>query len=98
MFEFMCTYIWRIKPREKWKKLMTNNPESPSFCMIKPSNIAYVLAIIKKLEKLSDQVKKRQFGDPGTSPKKRARPRFSGREGRKRESGIRATKGVRAYP
>ncbi len=74
--------------RRKVEKLMTNNPGSPFFCMVTPSDIAYVLAIIKNGKELWDQAKKRQIGDPGTSPEKNARPRFSGGEGRKRESGI----------
>ncbi len=88
VFEFMSTYIRRIKPDVKWKKLITNNLGSPSFCMVTPSNIAYVSAIIKNRKELWDHAKKRQVSDPGTSPKKRARPQFSGGEGRKRESGI----------
>jgi hypothetical protein len=39
-------------------------------------------------KELWDQAKKRQVGDPGTSPKRKARPRFIGGEVRKRESGI----------
>ncbi len=52
VFEFMCTYVRRIKPDVKWKKLMTNNPGSPFFCMVTPSIIAYVLAIIKNGKEL----------------------------------------------
>ena len=88
VYDFLCTYVRRIKPNVKWKKLMTNNPGSPLLCMVTPNDIAYVLAIIKNGKELWDQAKKRQVGDPGTSPKKKARPQFSGGEGRKRESGI----------
>ncbi len=88
VFEFMCTYVRRIKPNVKWKKLMTNNTGSPFFCMVTPSNIVYVLAIIKNGKELWYQAKKRQVGDPSTSPEKKARPQFSGGEGRKRESSI----------
>ncbi len=52
VFEFMCTYVRRIKPDVKWKKLMTNNLRSPFFCMVTPSNIAYKLAIIKNGKEL----------------------------------------------
>ena len=74
VFEFMCTYIRRIKPGVKWTTLMTNNSGSLFFCMVTPSDIAYVLAIIKNGKELLDQAKKRQVGDPSTSPKKKARP------------------------
>ncbi len=60
VYEFMCTYIRKIKPDVKWKKLMTKNPGGLFFCMITPSNIAYVLAIIKNGKDLWDQAKKRQ--------------------------------------
>ncbi len=26
VYEFMCTYVRRIKPNTRWKKLLTNNP------------------------------------------------------------------------
>jgi hypothetical protein len=48
-----------------------------------PSDIAYVLAIIKNGQEMWDQAK-----NPSTSPKKKLRPLFSAGEGRKRESGI----------
>ncbi len=86
VFEFMCTYVRRIKPNVKWKKLMTNNPGSPFFCMVTPSDIAYVLAIIKNGKELWDQAKKRQAGDPGTSPKKKGKATIQrGREKEERE-------------
>jgi hypothetical protein len=67
---------------------MTKNPGGPFFCMITPSDIANVLAIIKNGKDLLDQAKTRQFGFPGTSPEKKATPRFSREEEKKRESGI----------
>ena len=86
VFEFMCTYVRRIKPNIKWKKLMTNNPGSPFFCMVTPNDIAYVLAIIKNGKELWDQAKKRQAGDPGTSPKKKGKATIQqGREKEERE-------------
>jgi hypothetical protein len=88
VYKFMCTYVRRIKPDLKWKKLMTKNPGGLFLCMITPSDIAYVLAIIKNGKDLWDQAKKKQVGDPGTSPEKKARPQFSGGEERKRESDI----------
>ena len=60
-----------------------NNPGNPFICCITPSNIAYVLAIIKNGKDMWDQAK-----NPGTSPKKKVRPLFSAGDGRKRESGI----------
>ena len=62
---------------------MTKCPGCPFICCKTPSNIAYVLAIIKNGKELWDQAK-----NPSTSPEKKVRPLFSAGEGRKRESGI----------
>ncbi len=59
---------------------MTNNPGQPFICCITPSNIAYVLAIIKNAKDAWDQAK-----NPGKSPEKKVRPLFSSGERRKRE-------------
>jgi len=47
-----------------------------------PSDIAYVLAVIKNGQEMWDQAK-----NPSTSPEKKLKPLFSSGEGRKRESG-----------
>jgi hypothetical protein len=83
VYNFICTYVRRIKPNVKWKKLLMKNAGCPFICCITPSNIAYVLAIIKNGKEMWDQAK-----NPGSSPEKKARPLFSAGEGRKRESGI----------
>jgi hypothetical protein len=69
-------------------------PGCPFICCITPSDIAYLLAIIKNGKEMWDQAK-----NPGTSPEKKVRPLFSTGEGRKRESGISAwnKKGLEFY-
>ncbi len=62
------------------------NAGSPIFCMITPSNIAYVCEIIKNRKDMWDQAK-RLMNDPDAEPKKKAKPQFSTGEGKKRESG-----------
>jgi hypothetical protein len=57
VYDFMCTYIRRIKPDARWKKLLVKCPVSPFICCITPSDIAYVLAIIKNGKEMWDQVK-----------------------------------------
>ena len=87
IYEFMCNYVRRIKPDAKWKKILFQNPGSPFFCVLTPSDIAYVLAIIKNGKDVWDQAKS-VMNDPNASPpEKKARPLFSAGEGRKRESG-----------
>ncbi len=84
VYEFMCTYIWRIKPNAKWKKLLKNNPGSPFFCLVTPSDIAYILAIIKNGKDTWDQ-EKRLENDLEADPEKKAKMLFSVGEGRKGE-------------
>ncbi len=57
VYAFMCTYLLRMKPDTRWKKLLTMNPGFPFICFFTPSNIAYVLAIIKNGQKMWDQAK-----------------------------------------
>ena len=83
MYDFMCTYVQRMKPHTRWMKLLMMNPGCPFICFFTPSNIAYVLAIIKNGQEMWGQAK-----NPSTSPEKKLRPLFSAGEGRKRESGI----------
>jgi hypothetical protein len=83
VYDFMCTYVRRMKPDTRWKKLLTMNPGRPFICFFTPSDIAYVLAIIKNGQDMWDQAKKQS-----TSPEKKLRPLFIAGEGRKRKSGI----------
>ena len=83
VYDFICTYVRRMKPDTRWKKLLTMNPGRPFICFFTPSDIAYVLAIIKNGQDMWDQAKKQS-----TSPEKKLRPLFSAGEGRKRKSGI----------
>ena len=83
VYDFICTYVRRMKPNTRWKKLLTNDPGRPFICCITPIDIAYVLAIIKNGLEMWDQAK-----NPSTNPEKRLSPLFSKGEGRKRESGI----------
>jgi hypothetical protein len=83
VYDFMCTYVRRMRPDKRWKKMMTLNPGWPFICLFTPSDIAYVLAVIKNGQEMWDQAK-----NPSASPEKKLRPLFSSGEGRKKESGI----------
>ena len=37
VYDFMCTYVRRIKPDVKWKKLLMKNPGCPFICCITPN-------------------------------------------------------------
>jgi hypothetical protein len=47
VYDFMCTYVRRMKPDTRWKKILKMNPGCPFICHFTPRDIAYVLAIIK---------------------------------------------------
>ncbi len=80
----------RLEDQAQHKVEETNDKESRGFVLLYNNTKQHCVCvgIIKNGKDLWDQAKKRQVGDPGTSPKKKARPQFSGGEGRKRESGI----------
>ncbi len=68
---FAGTIKWfagRIKPDTRWKKILKMNAGNPFICHFTPSNIAYVLAIIKNGQEMWDQAK-----NPSTSPEKKLR-------------------------
>jgi hypothetical protein len=67
----------------RWKKILKMNAGNPFICHFTPSDIAYVLAIIKNGQEMRDQAK-----NPSTSPEKKLKPLYSAGEKRKRESGI----------
>ena len=83
VYEFFVTYIRRMKPDLTWKKLLSSNKNTPFPNWITPSDIAYVLAIIKNGKEMWDEAR-----SPSTSLEKKARPLFSAGEGIKRESGV----------
>ncbi len=47
VFEFVCLYLRRIKTDVVWKKLLRENEGDPIFKFITPSDIAYILSIMK---------------------------------------------------
>ncbi len=85
--KFMCTYVQWITPNATWnRRMMTNKPNRPFFCYVTPSDIAYILSLIKNGKDMWDQTKRRQE-NPEARREKRAKPLFSTGEGKWRESG-----------
>jgi hypothetical protein len=83
VYDFICTYVRRMKPGAKWKKLLKINAGNPFICQFTPSDIAYVLLLVKNGQEMWDQAK-----NSSTCPEKKLRPLYSTGEGRKKESGI----------
>ncbi len=47
IFEFLLNYVGRIKLDSDWRKLLKKNPEKPFLLFVTPSDIAFILALIK---------------------------------------------------
>jgi hypothetical protein len=86
VYEFMTTYVQRIYPDTVWKCNMEQSPNIVFFQMVTPSNIAYVILLVKNGKSLWDQ-KKRQMNNPGMGGEKKERPLFTRGEGKKRTYG-----------
>ena len=86
VFKFVCLYLRRIKTDVVWKKLLRENKGDPIFKFITPSDIAYILSIMKNGKEMWNQ-KKRLESTGGTTQEEKIGPLFSVGEGRKRMSG-----------
>ncbi len=84
--KFMCTYVRWITPNATWNKRMTKEPNRPFFCYVTPSDIAYILSLIKNRKDIWVQTKIR-LEYPEARHEKRAKPLFSTGEEKRRESG-----------
>ena len=47
MFEFLLNYVSRFKSDKDWRKLLKKNPEKPFLLFVTPSDIAFILSLIK---------------------------------------------------
>ena len=47
VFEFLLNYVRRFKSDKDWRKLLKKNPEKPFLLFVTPSDIAFILALIK---------------------------------------------------
>jgi hypothetical protein len=83
VYEFMAMYVQRIYPDAEWKCKMEQNPNKVFFQMVTPSNIAYVISLVKDGKSLWDQ-KKRQKNNSEMEGEKKERPLFTCGEGKKR--------------
>jgi len=55
VFEFLLNYVRRMRSDLNWSKLLQKNPERPFLLFITPSDIVYVLALIKNGMAIWDQ-------------------------------------------
>ncbi len=85
MFEFLFNYVRRIKLDSDWRKLLKKNPEKPFLLFVTPSDIAFILSLIKNGLGMWEQARRQQ--DSRTRVESKALPLFTKGEGQKRESG-----------
>jgi hypothetical protein len=85
VFEFLLNYVRRMRSDLNWIKLLKKNPEKPFLLFVTPSDIAYVLSLIKNGMAIWDQAKRLQ--ENPTQGEKKAVPLFTKGENLKRESG-----------
>jgi len=85
VFEFLLNYVRRFKSDKDWRKLLKKNPEKPFLIFVTPSDIAFILALIKNGLGMWEQGRRRQ--DNLTRVENKALPLFTKGEGQKRESG-----------
>ena len=85
LFEFLLNYVRRIKLDSDWRKLLKTNPEKPFLLFVTPSDIAFILSLIKNGMEMWDQARRLQ--DNPTREEIKALPFSTKREGQKRESG-----------
>ncbi len=64
VYEFMTIFVQRIYPDTVWKRKMELSLSIVCFQMVTPSNIVYVIMLVKNGKSLCDQ-KKSQKNNPG---------------------------------
>ena len=85
VFEFLLNYVRRFKSDKDWRKLLKKNPEKPFLLFVTPSDIAFILSLIKNGLGMWEQGRRLQ--ENPTRVEKKALPLFTKGEGQKRESG-----------
>jgi hypothetical protein len=83
--EFFTKYLQRIHPGTYWKKSMNLSPNVFWFQLVTPSNIAFVISLLKNGIPVWN--KKKILFKTEESRRKKARPLFTAGEGKKKSSG-----------
>ena len=81
VYKFFTRYVRRIHPDTHWKKAMKMNPNVIWFQLITPSDIAFVILLVKNGMPVWN--KKKVLFDVEESRKTKAKPVFTSGEGQK---------------
>ena len=85
VYKFFTRYVRRIHPDKHWKKAMKMNPTVIWFQLITPSDIAFVILLIKN--RMPVWNKKKVLFDVEESRKMKAKPLFTSGKSKKRSFG-----------
>ena len=94
VFEFFCHYVRRLYSDAWLTKKLKKYPERSFFQIVTPSDIAYIISLVKNGKAMWDQemdvVAKNQDdeGEGKVKEKKKARPLFTSGMGKKRSFGV----------
>ena len=60
VFEFLLNHTRKIKLDSDWRKLLKKNPEKPFLLFVTPSDIVFILSLIKKGVGIWEQTRRQQ--------------------------------------
>ena len=83
VFEFLLNYVRRFKSDKDWRKLLKKNPEKPFLLFVTPSDIAFILALIKN--GLGMWERSRRLQDNPTRVEKKKQCHYSPKEKARKE-------------
>ncbi len=88
-YEFLARYVQRVHSDDFIWKVLRMHPKASFVDILMPSDIAYVISIIKNSKEMWDQdVRMKEMGKGAmATQEKKARPLFTQGEGRKQEKG-----------
>ncbi len=82
VFSFVCNYVRKLYSDKHLTKMLKMSPGTTIFQILTPSNIAYVVAVLKNGKEMWDNE------EEGNKGSKKARPLFTSGKGTKRSYGI----------
>ena len=85
VYKFFTKYVWRIHPDTHWKRTMKINPNKVFFQLVTPSDIAFVISLLKNEMPVWNRKKTLFRVEQSASVK--VKPLFTSGEGQKRRFG-----------
>ena len=86
VYEFVAKYVSKLYSDSYITNRLQRNPGTTFFQLITPSDISYILSLVKNGKDMWDQ-DDRMAANPHSNPEKKLRPLFTSGRGKKREYG-----------